>query len=91
MSPRSEIAGMTLSQAISLAGFIIGFVTIWIHLEVCIAEINVDITNLKQDMLLHKADNRKDLETLRNDNASNTREILQKVDEIQIYLRNGKQ
>jgi hypothetical protein len=90
MSPRSTVAGMTTSQIISLAGFIMGFITIWIHLEICIAEINVDLANVKQDMLLHKSDNRKDLETLRNDNAGNTREILRKVDEIQIYLRNQK-
>jgi hypothetical protein len=88
MSPRSSLAGMTMSQIISLAGFIIGCVTIWIHLEISIAEINVDLANLKQDLLLHKTDNRKDIELLRNDNANNTREILRKVDEIQIYLRN---
>ena len=90
MSPRSTVAGMPMSQIISLAGFIIGFVTIWIHLEISIAEINVDLAYLKQDMLLHKSDNRKDLELLRNDNTGNTREILRRVDEIQIYLRNKK-
>jgi hypothetical protein len=90
MNARPAAADMTMSQTISLAGFIIGLVTIWIHLEICIAEINVDLANLKQDMLLHKTDNRKDLELLRKDNTGNTREILRKVDEIQIYLRNHK-
>ncbi len=90
MSTRSDIAGMTLSQMVSLAGFIIGFVTIWIHLEICIAEINVEITNLKQDQIMDKTNNRKDMEMMRNENSSNTKEILQKVDEIQIYLRNHK-
>ena len=86
--PRTNLAGLNLSQIISLAGFITGLVTIWIHLEICIAEINVDLTNLKQEMIIHKTDNRKDVEILRNDNNNNTREILRKVDEIQIYLRN---
>jgi hypothetical protein len=90
MSPPTATTGMSLSQIISLAGFIIGFVTIWIHLEIRIAEINVDLTNLKQDILLHKTDNRKDFELLRSDNAANTREILRKVDEMQIYLRNHR-
>lgn len=90
MSTRSDIAGMTLSQLVSLAGFVIGFVTIWIHLEICIAEINVEITNLKQDQIMDKTNNRKDMEMMRNENSSNTKEILQKVDEIQIYLRNHK-
>ena len=88
MSPRTTIAGMNLSKIISLVGFVIGFVTIWVHLEICLAEINVDLSNLKQDMIIHKTDNRKDMEILRNDNTNNTREILRKVDEIQIYLRN---
>ncbi len=90
MNARSHIAGMNLSQAVSIAGFIIGFVTIWIHLEIRIAEINVDLTNLKQDLIMHKNDNRKDMETLRNEINTDTKEILRKVDEIQIYLRNRK-
>ena len=90
MNPRSNIAGMTMSQLFSVAGFIIGVVTIWIHLEISIAEINVELTNLKQDQIMYKTDNRKDMEIMRNENSSNTKEILQKVDEIQIYLRNHK-
>jgi hypothetical protein len=90
MSTRSSIAGMNMSQLISLAGFIIGFVTIWIHLEISIAEINVDLANLKQDVIMHKTDNRKDLEVLRTEINTDTKEILRKVDEIQIYLRNKK-
>ena len=90
MNPRSSLAGLSLSQIISLAGFILGFFTIWIHLEIRIAEINVDLSNLKQDMIIHKTDNRKDLEILRNENNNNIREILRKVDEILIYLRNRR-
>ncbi len=90
MSTRSTIAGMNMSQLISLTGFIIGFVTIWIHLEISIAEINVDLANLKQDVIIHKTDNRKDLEVLRTEINTDTKEILRKVDEIQIYLRNKK-
>ncbi|MEI7727038.1 MAG: hypothetical protein WCK09_18150 [Bacteroidota bacterium] len=69
---------------------IIGFVTIWIHLEISIAEIYVDLSNLKQDLIVHKSDNRKDMEILRSENSNNTKVILEKVDEIQIYLRNRK-
>jgi len=65
MNERTIIAGMTLSQAISLAGLIIAFITIWIHLEVRIAEVNVEIINIKQDLISHKSGNRKDLELLR--------------------------
>ena len=90
MNARTGIPGLTLSQIVTIAGFIIGFVTIWIHLEIRIAEVNVEITNLKQDMILHKSDNRKDLEMLRSDNAGNTQEIIRRVDEIQIYLRNSR-
>ena len=90
MTSRKAIEGLNLSQLVSIAGFIIGVVTIWIHLEICIAEINVDLTNLKQDMIMHKTDNRKDMEILRNDINSNIREILRKTDEMQIYLRNSK-
>lgn len=90
MTPRFNRSGLNISQLISIAGFILGIVTIWIHLEIRIAEINVDLTNLKQDFLTHKTDNRKDLDILRTENNKNTREILRKVDEIQIYLRNHK-
>jgi hypothetical protein len=90
MNPRSTIAGISMTKLASLSGFFIGFMTIWIHLEISIAAINVDLANLKQDMIMHKSDNRKDMEALRIENSSNTREILMKVDEIQIYLRNNK-
>ena len=90
MTPRKALAGMNISQMVSLASFIIGLVTIWIHLEICIAEINVDLTNLKQDVIMHKTDNRKEIEILRNDINYSSSEILRKVDEIQIYLRNNK-
>ena len=90
MTPRKALVGMNISQLVSLAGFIIGLVTIWIHLEICIAEINVDLTNLKQDVIMHKTDNRKEIEILRNDINYSSSEILRKVDEIQIYLRNNK-
>jgi len=64
--------------------FHLGF--IW---EIRLAEINVELSNLKQDLVFHKADNRKDLETLRSDLKSDTKEILRKIDEIEIYLRNN--
>jgi hypothetical protein len=90
MTPRATMAGLNMSQWISFAGFVIGCVTIWIHLEISIAQVNVDLANLKQDMLLHKSDNRKDLELLQNSFNTDTKEILRKVDEIQIYLRNRR-
>ena len=91
MSTRNIMADLSISQIVSIAGFFLSLVTIWLHLEICIAEINVDLSNLKQDLLIHKTDNRKDLELLRTDISNNTRMILEKVDEIQIYLRNKKQ
>jgi hypothetical protein len=36
----------------------------------------------------HCADNRKELDALKVDIKSDTREILKKIDEIQVYLRN---
>ena len=90
MNARTTLADLNMSQIVSIAGFIIGFITIWIHLEICIAQINVDLSNLKQDVIIHKTDNRKDMEILRNENNNNTKMILDKVDEIQIYLRNKK-
>ncbi|MCX6266767.1 MAG: hypothetical protein NTW16_05335 [Bacteroidetes bacterium] len=90
MTSHTNLNGLNISQLVSIAGFITGIVTIWIHLEIRIAEINVDLTNLKQEMISHKNDNRNDLDILRTENNKNTREILRKVDEIQIYLRNKK-
>jgi hypothetical protein len=81
---------MSLAQATGLATFIAGVVTVWIHLEIRIAEINVELFNLKQDQVIYKSDTRRDMEIMRSENNSNTKEILRKVDEIQVYLRNNK-
>jgi hypothetical protein len=87
MTTKTSFFGMPLPHFISLFSFVIGVVSIWIHLEIRIAEINVDLANLKQDLVFHKSENRKDFEVLHNDLHTDTKEILQKIDEIQIYLR----
>jgi len=90
MNARLSGIGLSIPQIISVASFFVGLVSIWIHLEIRIAEVNVDLANLKQDLMMHKADNRRDFEMIRTDIRSDTREILGKIDEIQIYLRNKK-
>ena len=80
---------MPMPQAISLLTFLIAIVSIWVHIEIRLAEINVELFNMKQDLILHKSDNRKDLESLRIDLKGDTKEILRKIDEIQIYLRDN--
>jgi len=84
-----KIFGMPMPQAISLLTFLIAIVSIWVHIEIRLAEINVELFNMKQDLILHKSDNRKDLESLRIDLKGDTKEILRKIDEIQIYLRDN--
>ena len=86
-----QLFGIPLSQLISFGTFIIGVVSIWIHLEIRIAEVNVEIANLKQDMNQHKSDNRREFDMLHDDMNTNTREIVGKIDEIQIYLRNRRE
>ena len=81
---------MSVPQFISFCSFFAGIITIWIHMEVRIAEINVEIVNLKQDLNLHKSDNRKDFQGLHEDVNSGMQEIAGKIDEIQIYLRGKK-
>ena len=80
---------MPMPQAISLLTFLVAIVSIWVHIEIRLAEINVELFNMKQDLILHKSDNRKDLESLRIDLKGDTKEILRKIDEIQIYLRDN--
>jgi len=79
---------MPIAQAISLFTFLVAIISIWIHMEIRIAEINVELTNMKQDLLLHKADNQNDINLIRSDIKTDTKEILKRIDEIQIYLRN---
>ena len=84
-----KIFGMPMPQAISLLTFLVAIVSIWVHIEIRLAEINVELFNMKQDLILHKSDDRKDLELLRTDLKGDTKEILRKIDEIQIYLRDN--
>jgi len=90
MTLKSTIFGLSLPQAISLFTFLLAIISIWVHMEIRLAEVNVEITNLKQDLLLHKADNTNDFDVIRSDIKSDTKEILKRIDEIQIYLRNNK-
>ncbi len=90
MSTKHTIFGLPLPQAVGFFSFLTVVISIWIHLEISLAEVNVEIANLKQDLMIHKADNRQDFETLQTDINTDTKEILRKIEEIQIYLRNKK-
>lgn len=90
MDTKHSIFGLTLKQAISLFTFLIVVISNWVHLEISLAEVNVEIINLKQDLLIHKAENRSDFEIFQANIHNETREILRRIDEIQIYLRNKK-
>jgi len=83
----AKIFGLPILQAISLSTFIMGVISVWIHLEIQIAAINVEIINLKKNVEAHCAENRKELDALKIDIKSDTREILKKIDEINLYLR----
>lgn len=84
------IFGLPVIQFVSFCSFLLGILTIWVHMEVRIAEVNVEIINLKQDIKSHKSENRKDFQGIHDDMNSGMREIVGKIDEIQIYLRNRK-
>jgi hypothetical protein len=90
MIAKPHILGLPLLHFISLITFLIAVISIWVHMEIRLAEINVEIINLKQDLFLHKSDNRKDLDLIRSDIKSDNKEILRKIDEIQIYILNKK-
>ena len=87
MVKSAKIFGLPILQAISLATFIMGVISVWIHLEIQIAAINVEIINLKKNVEAHCGENRKELDALKIDIKSDTREILKKIDEINLYLR----
>ena len=87
MKTKITIFGLPLAHFMSLSTLTAGFVSIWIHLEIRIAQIEVDITNLKQEMTWHKSENIRDFENLRNDLRNDNKEIIRKVDEIHIFLR----
>jgi len=90
MTVKSTILGLPVPQAISLFTFLLALISIWVHMEIRLAELNVELTNLKQDLMFHKSDNAKNFDMIRSDIKSDTKEILKRIDEIQIYLRNNK-
>jgi hypothetical protein len=90
MTAKTQILGLPLPHFISLFTFMIAVVSIWGHMEIRLAELNIEIINIKQDLSLHKADNRKDLDLIRSDIKSDNKEILRKIDEIQLYILNQK-
>ena len=59
-------------------------------MEIRLAEINVELTNLKQDIQFHKADNRKDIDLIRADIKSDMKEILREIDDLRNYLYSKK-
>jgi len=50
---------MPLPQAIGFFSFLVAIISIWFHMEISLAELNVEIFNVKQD-LSSISDNRRD-------------------------------
>jgi hypothetical protein len=48
-------------------------------MEIRLAEINVELANLKQDILLHKTDNRKDIDLIPSDIKSDIRRFCRRL------------
>ncbi len=90
MTVKSTILGLPVPQAISLFTFLLALISIWVHMEIRLAELNVELTNLKQDLMFHKSDNTRNFDIIRNEIKADSKEILKRIDEIQIYLRNTK-
>ena len=90
MTVKSNILGLPVPQAISLFTFLLALISIWVHMEIRLAELNVELTNLKQDLMFHKSDNIRNFEIIRSEIKADSKEILKRIDEIQIYLRNNK-
>ena len=90
MTTRSTLFGLSRSQSVSIISFLLALASVWTHMEIRIAEINVDLVNLKQNLVQHKTDNRNDFDILRNAMNDDTKEIIHKIDEIQIYLRDHR-
>ena len=82
-----KIFGLPFPHAISLLTFIAAIISVWVHLEIQIASLNVEIINIKKNMETYSNDYRKEMDALKVDIKSDTREILKQVNEIQIYLR----
>ena len=83
-----KLFGLSFPHAISLLTFIAAIISVWVHLEIQIASVNVEIINIKKNMDTYWSDYRKEMDALKVDIKSDTREILKQVNEIQIYLRN---
>ena len=90
MTAKHTLFGIPVPQAVGLCSFVIAIVSIWVQMEIRLAELNVEIVNMKQDMMVHKTENRRDMETQRTDINTDMKEIIRKIDEIQIYLRNDQ-
>ena len=84
----TRILGLPIPHAVSLVTFVAGVISVWVHLEIQIAAINVEIVNIKKNLDQHITDNRKEIDILKVDIKSDTREILKQINEIQIHLRN---
>jgi len=56
MTIKSTILGLSLPRVISLLTFLLAIISIWVLMEIRLAELNVEITNLKKNLFLYKAD-----------------------------------
>ncbi|MGA3013541.1 MAG: hypothetical protein ABSD71_05860 [Bacteroidales bacterium] len=86
MTLKKLTGGLTITRILSIVSFMMGIINIYVHLEVRVAEINVNLVYIKQDLQMYKSENRKDFETLHGDISSGNKEILRNVNEILIYL-----
>jgi hypothetical protein len=80
------IFGIEVPLFIFLFSLALSLITFYVHIEVCITKLDIELAELRNDYLRHIQSNSADFSDIKATFEARNKEIIKKIDDIQTFL-----
>jgi hypothetical protein len=88
INKKKTIFGIEVPLFIFLFSLGLSLVTFYVHIEVCITKLDIELAELRNDYLRHIQSNSVDFSDIKATFEARNKEIIKKIDDIQTFLLN---
>jgi hypothetical protein len=85
---KKTIFGIEVPLFIFLFSLALSLVTFYVHIEVCITKLDIELAELRNDYLRHIQSNSADFSDIKATFEARNKELIKKIDDIQTFLLN---
>jgi hypothetical protein len=85
---KKTIFGIEVPLFIFLFSLALSLLSFYVHIEVCITKLDIQLAELRNDYLRHIQSNSVDFSDIKSTFEARNKEIIKKIDDIQTFLLN---